>query len=111
MRPETLFVNKTTLDKITHDDLITHYKFIKRKGTSVIPIEVKAGKSGTLKSLHLFLREKHRPLGVRFNSDTPSLLDLKTTLPDGQNIPYRLLSLPLYMVGQALRLIRLCTSE
>lgn len=49
--------------------------------------------------LHLFLREKHRPLGVRFNSDTPSLLDLKTTLPDGQNIPYRLLSLPLYMVG------------
>ncbi|NQT70312.1 MAG: ATP-binding protein [Desulfobacteraceae bacterium] len=80
-------------------------------GTSVIPIEVKAGKSGTLKSLHLFLREKHRPLGVRFNSDTPSLLDLKTTLPDGQNIPYRLLSLPLYMVGQALRLIRLCTSE
>lgn len=80
-------------------------------GTSVIPIEVKAGKSGTLKSLHLFLREKHRPLGVRFNSDAPSLLDLRTALPDGQNIHYRLLSLPLYMVGQALRLIRLCINE
>ncbi|MFH1675257.1 MAG: AAA family ATPase [Pseudomonadota bacterium] len=72
----------------------------------VVPIEVKAGKSGTLKSLHLFLREKHRSLGVRFNTDTPSVLESRTALADGLNIPYRLLSLPLYMVGQVRRLIR-----
>ena len=72
----------------------------------IVPVEVKAGKSGTLKSLHLFLREKHRSLGVRFNADIPSLLETRTALPDGLNIPYRLLSLPLYMVGQARRIIR-----
>ena len=65
-----------------------------------------AGKSGTLKSLHLFLREKALFLGVRFYSDLPSLLESETALADGRNIPYRLLSLPLYMVEQVRRLIR-----
>jgi len=70
--------------------------YVIAEGASIVPIEVKAGKSGTLKSLHLFLREKHRSLGIRFNSDIPSVLESKTALPDGLNIPYRLLSLPLY---------------
>lgn len=80
--------------------------FVIAEGATIVPIEVKAGKSGTLKSLHLFLREKRRALGVRFNSDVPSVMDTKTSLADGRNIPYRLLSLPLYMAGQARRLIR-----
>ncbi len=75
-------------------------------GTSIIPIEVKAGKGGTLKSLHLFLREKNIPMGIRFNSERPSLLEQKTALPDGKNITYALLSLPLYLVAQTRRLIR-----
>ncbi len=80
--------------------------YVITEGTSLIPVEVKAGKSGTLKSLHLFLREKHQSLGVRFNAGLPSVLDTETALSDGLNIPYRLLSLPLCMVGQARRLIR-----
>jgi uncharacterized protein len=80
------------------------------EGTLIVPIEVKAGKSGTLKSLHLFLREKHRSLGVRFNSDIPSVLESQTALAYGRNILYSLLSLPLHMVGQARRLIRQSTS-
>ena len=80
--------------------------YVISEGTLIVPIEVKAGKSGTLKSLHLFLREKHHSLGVRFNTDIPSVLESQTALADGLNIPYRLLSLPLYMVGQARRLIR-----
>ena len=80
--------------------------YVITEGTSLIPVEVKAGKSGTLKSLHLFLREKHQSLGVRFNIGLPSVLDTETALSDGLNIPYRLLSLPLCMVGQARRLIR-----
>lgn len=79
--------------------------------TAIVPIEVKAGKSGTLKSLHLFFREKRPALGVRFNSDRPSLLTSETALSDGQNLRYRLLSLPLYMVGQVRRLIRQCIKE
>lgn len=79
--------------------------YVIAEGSNIVPIEVKAGKSGTLKSLHLFLREKQSSLGVRFNSDGPSFLETKTVLPAGDNIPYSLLSLPLYMVGQARRLI------
>jgi len=85
--------------------------YVIAESTAIIPIEVKAGKSGTLKSLHLFFQEKRPPMGVRFNSDSPSLLTLETTLPDGQNLRYRLLSLPLYMVGQVRRLIRQCIRE
>lgn len=63
-------------------------------GPHIVPIEVKAGKTGTLKSLHLFLKKKRLEFGLRFNSDVPSLME-------GE---YRLLSLPLYLVGQARRL-------
>jgi len=84
--------------------------YVISEGTLIVPIEVKAGKSGTLKSLHLFLREKHCSLGVRFNSDIPSVFESQTALADGRNIPYSLLSLPLYMVGQTRRLIRQSTN-
>ena len=45
-----------------------------------LPIEVKSGKTGTLKSLHLFLKEKNSPLGIRVSeakygkSETQSLI-------------------------------------
>ena len=73
-------------------------------GGRVVPVEVKAGRTGSLKGLHVFLREKRRDFALRFNSDVPSLLDARTSLADGENRPFRLLSLPLYMVLQAPRL-------
>lgn len=75
-------------------------------GQQIVPVEVKAGKTGTLKSLHLFLMEKRRELGLRFNSDRPSLLDGETSVAGRARKHFRLLSLPLYMVGQARRLCR-----
>jgi predicted AAA+ superfamily ATPase len=75
-------------------------------GGTIFPVEVKAGRTGSLKSLHLFLREKRRDFGLRFNTDLPSLLVAETSLADGRNRPFRLLSLPLYLVGQARRLCR-----
>lgn len=76
------------------------------EGRNIVPVEVKAGKTGRLKSLHSFLREKQRSLGIRLNSDLPSFLDTRTALADGRNVPFALLSLPLYMVGQTRRLIQ-----
>jgi predicted AAA+ superfamily ATPase len=64
----------------------------------VIPIEVKAGTSGSLKSLQVFLGEKKRNFAVRFNMDKPSLGSFSTT-------GGRLLSLPLYLTGQLERLL------
>ena len=78
--------------------------FVISVGSKLIPVEIKAGKTGRLKSLHMFLREKRRSFGVRFNTDLPSLLDTEAALPSGEVLPYRLLSLPLYLVGQTRRL-------
>ena len=75
-------------------------------GNRVVPVEVKAGASGSLRSLHQFVREKSSGLALRFNAEPPSLLDDIRTLPDGSRVRYGLLSLPLYLVGQARRLIR-----
>jgi hypothetical protein len=77
-------------------------------GDVVVPVEIKAGKTGTLKSLHVFLREKERDFGLRLNTDRPSLLATETSVAGGKNRPFRLLSLPLYLVEQASRLCREC---
>ena len=73
-------------------------------GQRIVPVEIKAGATGSLRSLHQFLREKRRDFALRFNADTPSLLRDSRKMPDGTAIDYDLLSLPLYMVGQARRL-------
>lgn len=73
-------------------------------GPHVIPVEVKAGATGRLKSLQLFLLEKNRNFGLRFNSNVPSLLDARTSPGPGTPGPFRLLSLPFYLIGQARRL-------
>ena len=73
----------------------------------MIPIEVKAGKSGSLKSLHYFMKEKPWSFAVRFNADMPSLLQETVKLPDQNPMAYRLLSLPFYLAEQLERLVSL----
>jgi predicted AAA+ superfamily ATPase len=75
-------------------------------GQHIVPVEIKAGKTGTLKSLHQFLKEKNRQFALRFNADRPSLLADSKQMTDGSIIKYELLSLPLYMVTESPRLIR-----
>lgn len=71
----------------------------------VIPIEVKAGTTGTLKSLHYFMGIKKLNTAVRVNSGYPSVVkvSMKDTL--GNPINYQLLSIPFYLLGQIHRLI------
>jgi predicted AAA+ superfamily ATPase len=67
----------------------------------LLPIEVKAGASGSLKSLHQFMGEKKAPLAVRFDLNPPSRHTVSTRIKqDGHvnDIQYQLLSLPLYLV-------------
>ena len=71
----------------------------------IFPVEVKAGKTGRLKSLHHFIQEKHWPCGVRFNTEKPSLLSEAGKLPDHKEFSYQLLSLPFYLAGQLNRFI------
>lgn len=62
-------------------------------GSNIIPIEVKAGKTGKMRSLKLFLEEKKAPLGVRI-SQSPLSLENK------------ILSIPFYMVSHIDRLVQ-----
>jgi len=59
----------------------------------VIPIEVKAGSTGRLKSLHVFLQEKKHPLGVKISMDP---LAIKNNI----------LCVPAYMIQSLPRLVR-----
>ncbi len=76
---------------------------LRQIGSRVYPIEIKAGKRGTLKSLHVFLAEKKKSTGIRFNSDVPSVgnnLTAGVNLPDTGELTYNLISLPLYLAGR-----------
>ena len=67
----------------------------------IVPIEVKAGASGGLKSLHQFVAEKEVPLAVRFDAAPPSIQTVRTSVQRGGSrteVAYRLISLPLYLV-------------
>ena len=70
-------------------------------GGRIVPIEVKAGRTGTLKSLHQFVAEKRVPFAVRFDADLPALHTVEAEVRHGrgsERIRYPLLSLPLYLV-------------
>lgn len=71
----------------------------------VIPIEVKAGSTGTLKSLHHFMHEKKLSIAVRINNDLPSITHIATKLSNGKAVSYTLLSIPFYLTGQIHRLL------
>ncbi len=63
-------------------------------GSHIIPIEVKAGPTGKLRSIYVFLEEKKSPFGIRICSSPP-----KKSSPIN--------TLPFYLVSQ---LQRLCSS-
>lgn len=71
----------------------------------VIPIEVKAGSTGSLKSLHLFMSVKKLALAVRINEDQPSITPVVIKQNDGTDYAYTLLSIPFYLIGQLHRLL------
>ena len=75
--------------------------FVVGLGGNIIPIEVKSGATGTLKSLHQFMGTKQAPLAVRFDANLPSVQQVDTVInvhKQRKKVQYRLLSLPLYLV-------------
>ena len=73
--------------------------YVIEHGSTVVPIEVKAGATGSLKSLHLFMALRNLPIAVRFNAELPSWVDVDVKTTTGGRAQYRLLSLPLYLAG------------
>ncbi len=71
----------------------------------VIPIEVKSGKTGSMKSLQLFMKLKKLTCAVRINSDMPSLVDVDVKLSDQDSVQYQLISIPFYLIEQLHRIL------
>lgn len=70
--------------------------YVMQAGSRIIPIEVKAGTTGSLKSMNQFLIEKNQPFGVRLSQHPLSFHD-------------RILSVPLYLISQLHRLLQQIT--
>lgn len=66
--------------------------YLVNMGGNIVPIEVKAGTTGRLRSLKIFMEEKQIPLGIRI-STTPLALEDK------------ILSVPFYMIAELPRLL------
>ncbi|MCP4691961.1 MAG: ATP-binding protein [Desulfobacterales bacterium] len=84
--------------------------YVISRGDLITPVEVKAGKSGTLKSLLQFAYSKKARLGVRFDLNPPSTQHLEHSLRQAnstRSVKYDLISLPLYMVGRLAGIIDL----
>jgi predicted AAA+ superfamily ATPase len=76
----------------------------------IYPVEVKAGKSGSLKSLHQYLLQKDCRFAFRFDLNQPSRQELQASIrvsgtqnQTGQ-VTYSLISLPLYAVEEISRI-------
>lgn len=78
--------------------------YVIQHGEQIIPIEVKAGGTGSLKSLHLFMELKKKNLAIRINSDVPTKTNVNVKGRAGE-VTYPLLSIPFYLVGQIHRLL------
>lgn len=79
--------------------------YVVQHGTQVLPIEVKAGNTGGLKSLHLFMQLKGLSKAVRINSDFATKTNVQVKDQLGKTIKYNLLSLPFYLLSQMHRLL------
>ncbi len=83
--------------------------FLFQMENNILPLEVKAGKTGTLKSLHFYVAIKNLKTAVRFNLDYPSSVTVnhKTQIENTiKEVRYRLISLPLYLVREIERLVK-----
>ena len=72
--------------------------YIIQRGSQIVPVEVKAGSAGAMKSLHAFMHQKKLPRALRLDTNPPSAQDLDVKTTTSQPVKYHLMSLPLYMV-------------
>ncbi len=75
------------------DHLIQHQ-------TRVIPVELKSGAAGAMKSLHQFVVDKGLDLAVRIDRNPPSMQDMDLRTTQGDRARYRLLCLPIYLLSE-----------
>jgi predicted AAA+ superfamily ATPase len=81
--------------------------YVISRGEKILPIEVKAGKSGSLKSILQFVYDKNTQTAVRFDLNFPSVQNISYKILQDQQteeVSVSLISLPLYLVGQLVKI-------
>jgi hypothetical protein len=64
----------------------------------IVPIELKSGASGAMKSLHQFMFDRRLQLAVRADTNPPSVMNVAVKSTQGNAVSYRLINVPLYML-------------
>ena len=64
----------------------------------IIPVELKAGAAGAMKSLHQFMFDKDLSLAVRCDSNPPNTMSVSVKTTRGDAVAYSLVSLPQYLL-------------
>jgi hypothetical protein len=82
-------------------DLIYHYE------NKIIPIEIKSGPTGTLRSLHQFIDRSNHPFAVRLYAGNFSIE--KAITPTKKE--YILMNLPYYLVSQLPAYLEMLVNE
>lgn len=75
--------------------------YVVSEGEWIVPVEVKSGAAGAIKSLRVFAAAKRPPLAVRFALNRPSRESVRGAVRLGgerREVRFELLSLPLYAV-------------
>ena len=80
--------------------------YVLQHGACIIPVEVKSGAAGSMKSLHQFMSEKNLKIAVRLDANPPSIEEMSVKTTQGQLVKYQLLSLPLYLAGNINALLK-----
>lgn len=81
--------------------------FIVPYGRYLIPVEVKAGKTGTLRSLHQFIEKTDHPYAIRLYAGPLGKIQTKT--PRGK--PFTLLNMPYLLSGKIMEYIEWMIAE
>ena len=77
--------------------------YIIEHGQNIFPVEVKAGKSGSLKSIQQFAFIKNAPVAIRFDLNPPGVQNICHTIrtkTGNKKVSFTLISLPLYAVSE-----------
>ncbi|MBM3705402.1 MAG: ATP-binding protein [Actinobacteria bacterium] len=92
------YVRETRGSEAEIDYLIDHK-------TDIIPVEVKSGATGSLKSLHQFMAERNLKKAVRINSEKPEISEINIKTSTGIKAEYTLISIPVYLTEEIDRFI------
>jgi predicted AAA+ superfamily ATPase len=82
--------------------------FVVELGEKILPIEIKSGASGTMRSLHQFAAIKNTSVALRFDLNPPSVQSISLeiqTAKGRQPVSYTLVSLPLYLVERGVEIV------